>query len=141
MNLIQLAIFLVVPFKILVVVWGLLLYSYFLVPFLSIDHQNSFMWVSLDWQETREISSYCFFVSCLKLWIGIWEWSWLVALRVDLVEICFYDLREIVMGKPFWGRAKGPYWIPFCVPTIDHLQTQKQRNTHVSFWFSRRFYF
>jgi len=28
------------------------------------------------------------------------------------------------MGRPFWGRANGPYWISLCGPIIDHLRKQ-----------------
>lgn len=41
-------------------------------------------------------------------------------------------LGNNVMGKPFWGRAKGPYWIPFFAPTTDHLHQKKIEAAHAS---------
>lgn len=38
-----------------------------------------------------------------------------------------YVLGDNLMGRPFWGSAKGPYWMPFCAPTIDHLQNATNR--------------
>ena len=57
-------------------------------------------------------------------WTGM-EW------RVDHLECK-------AMGKPFWGRAKGPYWIPFCEPTTLHLQhcNQLTRSSIVTHSFS-----
>lgn len=41
----------------------------------------------------------------------------------------YFFLGYSVMGKPFWGRAKGPYWIPFIASTTDHLHQKNRTNT------------
>ena len=39
----------------------------------------------------------------------------------DLWGFYMTVLGDNLMGRPFWGRAKGPYCMPFCAPTTDHL--------------------
>jgi len=51
----------------------------------------------------------------LKWFYRIWC-GWSIFCWSDI-----YFLGYNVMGNPFWGRAKGPYWIPFFVPSTDHL--------------------
>jgi len=52
---------------------------------------------------------------------------------IFLIFSIFYFLGYSVMGKPFWGRAKGPYWIPFFAPTTDHLHQKNRTNTLETF--------
>lgn len=43
-----------------------------------------------------------------------------------------HSLGNNMMGSPFWGRAKGPYCMPFSAPTIDHLQMTHINNVSIS---------
>lgn len=47
------------------------------------------------------------------------------------VFFCFYFLREILMGSPLWGSAKGPYWMPSWAPTTLHLH-KFQANSQIN---------
>lgn len=111
-------------------------------------------WILLSFP--HEEGNFVFHIFSSKLWGKIFRWwNWRDILTIQcfffflilflfcVILIFYYDvLWESIMGRPFWGRAKGPYWIPFCGPIIDHLPNIEKMEQNIMRWVTlKHFYF
>lgn len=68
---------------------------------------------------------FCYMVSSSLSHQSFWNFPYLEScIHASLFLGDIYFLGYNLMGNPFWGRAKGSYWIPFCAPTTDHLHNK-----------------